>query len=333
MSLLHQNQRLLCTLNKFFIGIDLAWGEKNLSGYCALELSTSDKTSKHKLKILDVKLIKSIDEIIQEIDKYKEHQVYVGVDAPLVIPNETGNRDIEKNFNKDFSKYKIPMLPANRKILAKYSPNIRSEELYKKLVLKGFERDYASDKVVFEVYTHSTIAMLWNNHKILPYKKKKGRDTAFIKEQLCIYTKYLKKAIASHAIFKEDILFLKGQKVKDYEDKLDALTCAYSIYHCMYYDRKFYQVDNVDTFVTPISPWKIYMLRCNDDSLYTGVTTDLDRRVKEHNSSNLGAKYTKVRRPVELVYFENRDDKIDAMQREYAIKKLSRKEKLELINV
>ena len=75
------------------------------------------------------------------------------------------------------------------------------------------------------------------------------------------------------------------------------------------------------------------MLRCSDNSLYTGVTTDLDRRVLEHNTSNLGAKYTKNKRPVELVYFENRLDKIDAMQREYAIKQLSRKEKLELINV
>lgn len=332
MNLRHQNLKSSSIFSKIFIGIDLAWGEKNLSGFCALELSTSQITSKHKLKILDLKLIKSIDEIVQEIDKYKERQVYVGVDAPLVIPNKTGNRDIEKDFNKDFSKYKISMLPANRNLLTKYSPKIRSEELYKELETKGFKRDYASDKVIFEVYTHSTIAMLWNDHKILPYKRKKGRDTTFIKEQLGIYKKYLKKSISSHNIFKEDISLFKGQKIKNYEDKLDAITCAYSIYHCLYNDKKFYQVDGEDTFVTPISPWKVYMLRCNDDSLYTGVTTDLERRVNEHNSAKVGAKYTKVRRPVELVYFENRDNKIDAMQREYAIKQLNRKEKLELIN-
>ena len=318
-------------MNKIFIGIDLAWGEKNLSGYSVLELSTSKKTSKHILKIIDIKLIKSIDEILLEIDKYKEHQVYVGVDAPLVIPNETGNREIEKKFNKDFSKYKISMLPANRKILSRYSATIRSEELYKCLALQDFKRNYAHKKVVFEVYTHSTIAMLWNDHKILPYKRKKGRDTAFIKEQLGIYQKYLKKALASHKILKEDLTSLKGQKIKDYEDKLDAVTCAYSIYHCLYHDAKFYQVDGENTFVTPISKWKIYMLRCNDDTLYTGVTTDLARRVQEHNSSTLGAKYTKNKRPVELVYYENRADKVDAMQREYSIKQFSRKEKLELI--
>ena len=225
------------------------------------------------------------------------------------------------------------MLPANRKLLSKYSPTIRSEELYQRLASQGFQRDYDASKVVFEVYTHSTIAMLWNKHKILPYKRKKGRDTAFIKEQLSIYQSYLKKTLASHKLLKEDLAPLKGQKIKDYEDKLDSLTCAYSIYHCLYYDAKVYQVDGEDTFVTPISKWKVYMLRCNDDSLYTGVTTDLARRVQEHNSSTLGAKYTKNKRPVELVYFENRVDKVDAMQREYAIKQFTRKEKLELISI
>jgi len=109
-------------LNNIYIGIDLAWGEKNLSGFCALHVE------KNRLKILEVKLLKSIEDILLEIQKYKDSKVFIGVDAPLVVPNETGNREIEKKFNKDFAKYKISMLPANRKILTKYSPNIRSEE-------------------------------------------------------------------------------------------------------------------------------------------------------------------------------------------------------------
>lgn len=327
MSLQLQNQRLLYTLNNIYIGIDLAWGEKNLSGFCVLV------EDKNRLKILEVKLLKTIDEIIDEIQKYSDYKLHVGIDAPIVVPNKTGNRDIEKNFNKDFSKYKISMLPANRKILTKYSQKIRSEELFLKLSDLGFKRDYKSNKVIFEVYPHSTIAMLFNNHQILPYKRKKGRDTAFIKEQVNIYKSYLQKVIKNHTIFKEDISTCRGQKLKDYEDKLDAITCAYSMYYCKDNDAKFYKVDGEDTFVTPISKWKVYVLRCSDNSLYTGVATDLKRRVSEHNSSDKGAKYTKARRPVELVYWENRDDKIDAMQREYAIKQLSRKEKLELINV
>lgn len=75
----------------------------------------------------------------------------------------------------------------------------------------------------------------------------------------------------------------------------------------------------------------VYILRCNDDSLYTGWTNNLEKRFKAH-SSGKGAKYTKARLPVELVYYEEFEDKISAMKREYEIKKLSRREKLKLFN-
>jgi len=75
----------------------------------------------------------------------------------------------------------------------------------------------------------------------------------------------------------------------------------------------------------------VYVLRCADGTLYTGWTTDLERRVKAHNSGK-GAKYTRSRTPVELVYFEEFDDKIEAQKREYAVKRLSRAEKEELIS-
>lgn len=74
----------------------------------------------------------------------------------------------------------------------------------------------------------------------------------------------------------------------------------------------------------------VYILRCGDDSLYTGWTNNLEKRVNLH-SKGKGAKYTKARLPVDLVYFEEFEDKIEAMKREYAIKQLKRKEKLELI--
>lgn len=75
----------------------------------------------------------------------------------------------------------------------------------------------------------------------------------------------------------------------------------------------------------------VYILKCNDDSLYTGWTNNLERRIKAH-STGKGAKYTKARLPIELVYFEEFEDKIEAMKREYAIKELKRREKLILIN-
>ena len=75
----------------------------------------------------------------------------------------------------------------------------------------------------------------------------------------------------------------------------------------------------------------VYIILCGDNTLYTGWTNDLHKRFKEH-SSGKGAKYTKARLPVDIVYYEEFEDKIDAMKREYEIKQLKRKEKLELIN-
>lgn len=74
----------------------------------------------------------------------------------------------------------------------------------------------------------------------------------------------------------------------------------------------------------------VYILKCVDDSLYTGWTNNLDKRYKSH-SEGKGAKYTRARLPVELVYFEIFEDKRDAMKREYEIKKLTRIKKMELI--
>ncbi|MCG8427803.1 MAG: GIY-YIG nuclease family protein [Chromatiales bacterium] len=80
------------------------------------------------------------------------------------------------------------------------------------------------------------------------------------------------------------------------------------------------------------TPWFVYILRCSDNSLYTGITSDLERRVKEHNHGSKGARYTRSRRPVELVYAEPALSRSAASKREYAIKQLSTVAKRTLIS-
>ena len=75
-----------------------------------------------------------------------------------------------------------------------------------------------------------------------------------------------------------------------------------------------------------------YIVRCADGTLYTGYTTDIERRLNAHNSGK-ASKYTRGRLPVELVYLETFDEKNQAMSRECQIKKLPRKEKLRLIDL
>ncbi len=75
----------------------------------------------------------------------------------------------------------------------------------------------------------------------------------------------------------------------------------------------------------------VYILECADHTLYTGITTDLERRVIEHNNSSKGARYTRTRRPVKLCYSEVCEDRSSASSREHAIKKMPRIQKLQLI--
>lgn len=77
--------------------------------------------------------------------------------------------------------------------------------------------------------------------------------------------------------------------------------------------------------------WYVYMVECADGTLYSGVTTDVERRIKEHNDSPKGAKYTRAKRPVVLVYTEECENRSEATKREYVLKQLSREEKLKLI--
>lgn len=77
--------------------------------------------------------------------------------------------------------------------------------------------------------------------------------------------------------------------------------------------------------------YTVYILRCADETLYTGITTDVKRRVDEHNHSPLGARYTRGRRPVLLVYEQSFENRSQASREEARIKQLSRSEKLSLM--
>lgn len=79
-----------------------------------------------------------------------------------------------------------------------------------------------------------------------------------------------------------------------------------------------------------MSEWSVYILKCKDDSLYTGITNDLEKRIADHESGN-GAKYTRGRAPLTLMHTEKFENRSAASKREFEIKKLSRPEKELLI--
>ena len=80
-----------------------------------------------------------------------------------------------------------------------------------------------------------------------------------------------------------------------------------------------------------IDGWVVYMVRCNDGTLYTGITNDLDRRIAAHNSARDGARYTRARQPVQLVYAKAAGSQSVAARLEYQIKKMTRAGKKQLV--
>jgi len=82
-----------------------------------------------------------------------------------------------------------------------------------------------------------------------------------------------------------------------------------------------------------MTKYHLYILKCSDRTLYAGITTNLNRRLREHNGTNLGAKYTTGRRPVKLVYHQKFASRSEASKAEAGIKKLSRRDKLAIIRL
>ena len=84
-------------------------------------------------------------------------------------------------------------------------------------------------------------------------------------------------------------------------------------------------------YARPRKRWFLYILQCNDGTLYTGITNDLPRRLAQHGDGN-ASRYTRSRRPLKLVYQEPCHNKSSALRKEYALKQLSKKDKQEYIN-
>ena len=79
------------------------------------------------------------------------------------------------------------------------------------------------------------------------------------------------------------------------------------------------------------SEYYVYILECEDGSLYTGISTDPNRRFEEHKSGKLGAKYTKAHKPIKIIYTEHCKNRSEASKREYEIKQMTKAQKIELV--
>jgi predicted RNase H-like nuclease len=228
-----------------FCGIDLAWSKKNATGITII------KGNKNQAKHISSEIIFSDDEIIGYLKKHiSDKPAIIAIDAPLIVSNEEGRRVAEELTGMLFRKYNAGAHPANRKRLSSWDGKIRGEEISKLLEKHGFKHNpyikkHEETRKFMEVYPHPSIVVLFNLDKILQYKAKPKRDYNFRWNEFKKYQKHLynlknqKPALVLPAeIIKKKVEKLKGKALKDFEDILDSILCAYLAYYAWHSPEK-----------------------------------------------------------------------------------------------
>ncbi|MCB9362790.1 DUF429 domain-containing protein [Candidatus Woesearchaeota archaeon] len=210
----------------FFVGLDLAWSNRNPSGVAIINehlqivhISIHDS---------DANILKTIFSIIQK------SPTIIGIDAPLIVPNEDGSRPGEQLLNKEFRKHHAGAHPANRKRLSSWTGSIRGEDISIALEQRKFTQSFLnkpkeSGKRFYEVFPHPATITLFRRDKIIPYKNKPGRTYESRWQAFKEYQNAFYKLLPCDFL-KQKVIGMRGRALKDYEDQIDALLCAYIVF-------------------------------------------------------------------------------------------------------
>lgn len=222
-----------------FIGIDLAWSERNSTGVAVIG------GNKKGARLLSAGIANSDSEIMEYVrNNAGKKDAFIAIDAPLIVPNMNGRRLAEKLVGEMFRKYDAGAHPANRKRLKSFTGKIRGEEISRLLLREGFLhspyiRRFENKRKFFEVYPHPSMVVLFNLERILRYKAKPKRDYAFRWEEFIKYQKCMKSLensqlplVLPEKLTGNNVRKLKGKTLKEYEDTMDAVFCAYIAYCC-----------------------------------------------------------------------------------------------------
>ena len=227
------------------IGVDLAWSPRNSSGGFVLQVDgeTAREIGWHRG-------LESDDEIIAFIAEVASTgPALVAVDAPLAVPNEGGARLCDREITRVFGRFQAGAHPASRRLLGRYG-GLRAERLAKRIVGElGFAHDpyierRTDTRQVVEVFPHPGMVALFGLDKTLKYKRGSvnQRRAELARLQACLL------ALADRAPalqvsdgWQRDIA-LNGRLLKQYEDLLDSLFCAFTVAYCWYHGPTHYQV-------------------------------------------------------------------------------------------
>lgn len=251
-------------MNAVAVGIDLAWSGRNPTGVSLLRWG-----GKRATLIAAPTTVRSDDQIIDAIRPYAaESTLIVAIDAPTLVPNLTGQRRAESLLNTRFRRYDAGAHPSNRTRLGGYNNGmVRGEQIVTRLA----ELDIAhtpyiepriSVRACFEVYPHPAMIALFSLTKTLKYKQKptstaQSRQAAFQEYQR--HLKGLQNATPACSLpadlLEQSLISLNQRQIKDYEDRLDSVLCAYIALYYWYWGLEKCHIFGDDTagyIVTPI---------------------------------------------------------------------------------
>lgn len=214
--------------SSLFVGIDLAWGNRSLSGLAMLRWHENILQ-----EVLPTQLLYSDDEICRTIAKYDElESVVIAIDAPLVVPNLTGERPVEAEIRRRFARYHAACHPASRRLLG--DPP-RGEQLCTLLMQQLSVQPYPAPpvqqpcRIAFEVYPHAAMVRLFGLPRILEYKARPGRSLLYRRGQMEAYIDLL-ACLPHPPLDLPDWLVdipETAAGLKRFEDRIDALFCAW----------------------------------------------------------------------------------------------------------
>jgi predicted RNase H-like nuclease len=225
---------MLTSVPTTYIGLDLAWSHRNPTGAATLRGTTAGATL-----VAPPALLGAMDVIVAYVAAMVgDGPAIVAVDAPLRVPNATGRRPAEADLAAVFQRFHAGAHPANRRLLDR-GDGVRGELLVERLADLGFrlaDRIAAgeSGRIVTEVFPHPAMVTLFELPHTLKYKARPGRSTETRLSAWRSYQRHMlgladaDPQLAGHAaLLATDVATLRGTSLKGYEDRVDALLCAY----------------------------------------------------------------------------------------------------------
>lgn len=203
----------------YFIGIDLAWGDRQPTGVAVVD---------DEARLLHVSAVRTDDEIVNALDAYVRTDCLVAVDAPIVVTNPTGSRPAEQQLSKDFRRFDAGTHPANTG-KPEFAHGTRAARVAERLGL-DVEQLTGSRRVV-EVYPHAASVVIFGLPKILRYKAKPGRDLELLRSELLRLMTYVSGVVTTDETWAGLRAAVENatrkSELRRVEDQVDAVLCAY----------------------------------------------------------------------------------------------------------